>query len=124
MAKLLIVDDDHNLLNLLCEELVNAGFEVTKLDNGGDAIVLAIEETFDLILLDMLMPGLDGVQVIKVLRKITPHVPIIGLTGYVGKGYISQAANLGVKILTKPVILKDLINEINQTLENVPLKKN
>ena len=118
MSKLLVVDDDNNLLKYLSDGLSKAGFDVKTLDNGADAIVLAIEESFDLILLDMLMPGLNGIQVAKVLRKITPKIPIIGLTGYIGKGYINQASALGVKILTKPVVFKELINEINQALQN------
>jgi CheY-like chemotaxis protein len=120
MTKLLIVDDDTSLLSFLSEGLMNAGFEVKMLDNGADAIVMAIEEPFDLILLDMLMPGLDGVQVVKVLRKIIPHVPIIGLTGYVGIGYMAQATQLGVKILTKPIVFAELIKEINQALVDSP----
>lgn len=117
MKKLLIVDDDNNLLGYLSEELTDAGFSVKTYDNGADAIVAAAEETFDLILLDMLMPGLDGIQVVRVLQKVAPKVPIIGLTGYVGRGYMSQAMGLGVSILTKPVEIPVLIKEINDTIE-------
>ncbi len=116
MKRLLIVDDDVNLLTFFEEELTQAGFSVTIRDNGADAIIAAAEEEYDLILLDMLMPGLDGIKVTKVLRKITPGIPIIGLTGYVGRGYLSQAMELGVPILTKPVVMTDLILEINQAL--------
>jgi DNA-binding response OmpR family regulator len=117
MTKLLIVDDDINLLKFLSDELIEAGFEVKTLENGSDAIVYAIDEPFDLVLLDMLMPGLNGLQVIKVFRKIIPTIPIIGLTGYIGKTDISQASVMGVKILTKPVELKRLIKLVKQTLE-------
>jgi DNA-binding response OmpR family regulator len=117
MKKLLIVDDDNNLLNYLNEELTEAGFRVKTYDNGADAIVAAAEDTFDLILLDMLMPGLDGIQVVRVLQKVAPKVPIIGLTGYVGRGYMSQAMGLGVSILTKPVEIPALVKEINETIE-------
>jgi two-component system, cell cycle response regulator CpdR len=122
MKKLLIVDDDNNLLNYLNEELSEAGYKVKTYDNGADAIVAAAEETFDLILLDMLMPGLDGIQVVRVLQKVAPKVPIIGLTGYVGRGYMSQAMGLGVSILTKPVEIPALVKEINETIE-LNLKK-
>jgi two-component system, cell cycle response regulator CpdR len=117
MKKLLIVDDDNNLLNYLNEELTEAGYKVKTYDNGADAIVAAAEETFDLILLDMLMPGLDGIQVVRVLQKVAPKVPIIGLTGYVGRGYMTQAMGLGVSILTKPVEIPTLVKEINDTIE-------
>ena len=117
MLKLLIVDDDVNLLSFLGEELVNAGFEVKTLDNGADAIVAAVETTYDLILLDMLMPGMDGIRVIKVLRKIIPHVPIIGLTGYASKNYVTEANILGVRILSKPVVFNELVKEIKHAIE-------
>jgi DNA-binding response OmpR family regulator len=122
MAKLLVVDDDTNLLKFLNEGLTDAGFEVKTIDNGADAIVSAVEEPFDLILLDMLMPGLDGIRVIKVLKKIIPHVPILGLTGYTGKRYVTEATQLGVRILTKPVEFSILVNEVNRAIECVRAK--
>jgi DNA-binding response OmpR family regulator len=116
MTKLLVIDDDTNLLNFLKEELSEAGFNVQIVDNGADAIVLVAEQSFDLILLDMLMPGLDGIQVVRVLRKVAPGVSIIGLTGYVGRGYMSQAMEIGVNILTKPVVFSELVKEIQDTI--------
>lgn len=117
MTKLLIIDDDVNLLSYLSEEFTDEGFSVKTIDNGADAIVLAVEQKFDLIVLDMLMPGLDGIQVVRVLRKVIPGIPIIGLTGYVGRGYMTQAMELGVTILTKPVVFTDLLKEIKDTLQ-------
>jgi DNA-binding response OmpR family regulator len=116
MQKILIVDDDTTLLDYLQEELSDVGFEVQTYDNGADAIVATAEQSYDLILLDMMMPGLDGIQVVRVLRKIAPKVPIIGLTGYVGRGYMSQAMGLGVSILTKPVEVSSLVKVINKTI--------
>jgi DNA-binding response OmpR family regulator len=118
MKRLLVVDDDMNLLSFFLEELTQAGFDVSIKDNGADAIIAAVDEKFDLVLLDMLMPGLDGIKVTRVLRKVAPDLPIIGLTGYVGRGYLHQANSLGVPILTKPVVMSDLIIRINQMLEN------
>lgn len=116
MKRLLIVDDDMNLLSFFLEELTQAGFDVSIKNNGADAIISAVEERFDLVLLDMLMPGLDGIKVARVLRKVVPTLPIIGLTGYMGRGYLSQATSLGVPILTKPVMISDLIHEIQRTI--------
>ncbi len=86
MPKILIAEDDADVRLFLQEELTDAGFTVTGVGDGADAVVVAVEESFDLYLLDMLMPGLDGIQTIRVLKKVTPAVPIIGLTGYVGLG--------------------------------------
>jgi len=116
MPRILIAEDDPDVRSFLEDELTNAGFTVTAVDNGADAVVAAVEQPYDLYLLDMLMPGLDGIQTIRVLKKVTPDVPIIGLTGYVGLGYMAQAAAYGVICLAKPVVIADLIREINEAI--------
>ena len=118
MPKILIAEDDADVRLFLQEELADAGFTVTGVGDGADAVVVAVEESFDLYLLDMLMPGLDGIQTIRVLKKVTPAVPIIGLTGYVGLGYMAQASAYGVICLPKPVVMADLIKEINEAIHS------
>ena len=118
MPKILIAEDDADVRLFLHEELTDAGFTVTGVSDGADAVVVAVEESFDLYLLDMLMPGLDGIQTIRVLKKVTPDVPIIGLTGYVGLGYMAQASAYGVICLPKPVVMADLIKEINEAIQS------
>ena len=81
-------------------------------------MVTAVEESFDLVILNMMMPGLDGIQITQVLRKISPRLPIIGLTDYAGRGLMMQASDLGVVCLNKPVAINDLHNEINNTLQS------
>jgi two-component system nitrogen regulation response regulator NtrX len=112
MPKILIADDQRDLLDFLCDELTEVGFVVKTVNNGADAVVTAVEESFDIFLLDMYMPGLNGIQAIKVLRKIAPGVPIIGLTGYLGRGYMAEAAALGVTTLSKPIATDQLLAEI------------
>lgn len=119
MAKLLVVDDEADVRNFLKEELSREGFMVNTASNGADAIVAAAEQSYDLIVLDMLMPGLDGIQVIRVLRKVIPGTPIIGLTGYVGRGYMAQASAFGVVCLSKPVVITDLMKEISEALKSI-----
>lgn len=115
--KLLIAEDDRELRNFLRDELIDAGFTVTAVKDGAEAVVHAADQSFDLFLLDMMMPGLDGIQTIRVLRKVAPGAPIVGLTGYVGQGFMSQAAAYGVTCLSKPVVMTDLIKEINDALQ-------
>lgn len=116
MTRILIADDQHDLLEFLDDELTDAGFYVKTVDNGADAVVSAAEEPFDLFLLDMLMPGLTGIQAIKVLRKVAPGTPVIGLTGYLGRGFMAEAAALGVTCLSKPVAMDELLDEIYEAL--------
>lgn len=117
MQKLLVVDDEADVRSFLKEELSREGFIVSTASNGADAIVAAAEQSFDAIILDMLMPGLDGIQVIRVLRKVIPETPIIGLTGYVGRGYMAQASAFKVTCLSKPVVIADLMKEIKEELK-------
>ena len=117
MPKLLVVDDESDVRNFLREELTREEFTVSTASNGADAIVAAAEQSYDAIILDMLMPGLDGIQVIRVLRKVIPGTPIIGLTGYVGRGYMAQASAFGVVCLSKPVVIADLLREIKEALQ-------
>jgi CheY-like chemotaxis protein len=119
MPMLLLVDDEADVRNFLKEELGREGYQVHTANNGADAIVAAAEQSFDAIVLDMLMPGLDGIQVIRVLRKVCPQTPIIGLTGYVGRGYMAQASAFGVVCLSKPVIIVDLLKELNAALSEI-----
>jgi DNA-binding response OmpR family regulator len=115
--KLLIAEDDHDLRNFLHDELTRAGFTVTAVKDGSEAVVAAVDQLFDLFLLDMLMPNLDGLQTIRVLHRITPGVPIIGLTGYASQSFMLQtAAYYGVNCLIKPVVMADLVREINETI--------
>lgn len=116
MPRILVVEDEKDVREFLQEELSDVGYSVSAVKDGVQAIVTAAEQSFDLVLLDMLMPGLDGIQTIKVLQKIQPLMPIIGLTGYVGRGYMAQASAFGVTCLSKPLDMEELLREINDAL--------
>jgi DNA-binding response OmpR family regulator len=121
MTRILLAEDDPDVRCFLRNELMDLGFKVTVVSNGAEAIIAAVDEPHDLYLLDMMMPGLDGIQTIRVLRKVTPSVPILGLTGHIGQGYMSHASAYGVICLSKPILIEDLVREINETLR---MKKN
>ena len=116
MKKILVADDDNDLRDFLSDELSSAGYSVTSVRNGADAVVEAVEGRYDLVLMDMYMPGLDGMQAIRVLRKVAPRLPVIGLTGYVGRGYMSEAMSYDVTCLSKPVNLAELLTEVREKL--------
>ncbi len=117
MIKILLAEDEPDVRLFLKDELSDNGFKVTAVANGGEAVVAAVDDSYDLYLLDMMMPGLNGIQVIQVLRKVTPGIPVIGLTGYVGRGYMSQASAYGVTCLSKPIDMDELMKEINETVK-------
>lgn len=80
--KIMVVDDDQFLVDLIVEKLVKAGFDTTTAFDGTSALKKISEEKPDLILLDLLMPGLDGVTVLESLKKNpeTKNTPVIILT--------------------------------------------
>lgn len=114
--RLLITDDESDVRDLLQEELTNAGFRVNTVSNGADAVVEAVEGQYDLLIMDMHMIGLDGIEAIRVLRTIRPDLPILGLSGYASRGFNVEAHRLNVKLLDKPIEIEDLIKEIDLIL--------
>ena len=82
MNKILIVDDDKNLLDVLNYNLVKEGYTVVTAENGIKALELARKEKPDLIILDIMLPGLDGLELCRILRK-EMAVPILILTAKV-----------------------------------------
>ena len=118
MQKILLADDERDVRSLLQGELESAGYRVTAVATGAEAVIAAADGGYDLYLLDMMMPGMNGVQTIQVLRKITPKIPILGLTGYTGQGYMAQASAYNVTCLAKPIDINDLLGEIKLKLAN------
>ncbi|HBI04799.1 MAG TPA: DNA-binding response regulator, partial [Paenibacillaceae bacterium] len=80
MKKLLIVDDEQSILTLLEFNLKKAGYEVIKAMDGNQAVKLAIEGNPDLMILDIMLPGMDGIEVCKKLRMEKVDLPILMLT--------------------------------------------
>ena len=80
--KILIIEDETSLLNVLSEKLKLEGFEVLEAKNGEEGLGLAINQKPDLILLDIIMPKMDGITMLRKLRENTwgKHVPVIILT--------------------------------------------
>jgi DNA-binding response OmpR family regulator len=120
----LIVDDEEEFLTLLAIELSSEGYHVIKAHNGSQAVQIARDFKPDVIVQDILMPDLDGGQVIKMLKSqaATRHIPIIVLTAVVTKE--EQAVNhLPVNIddviypaLAKPFNPKDLLMAIKKLI--------
>ncbi len=78
--KLLLVDDDIEFSELLSTYLAGEGLKVTTAHNGNEALVIAQTSTFDVCLLDVMMPELDGIETLKQLRQLHPNLPVIMLT--------------------------------------------
>ena len=113
--KILLVDDEKEFLEVMSERMANRGMEVTTALSAKEAIEKVKSESFDAIVLDLLMPEMDGLEAIEALKKINPDLQIIFLTGNatVEKGI--EAMKLGaMDLMEKPADLNSLTERIKK----------
>jgi DNA-binding response OmpR family regulator len=111
--KILVVDDEHSVRSLVADFFTPLGYQVITTENGNDALELAATEEPDVILLDVVMPGLDGTDVCKALRanEKTANIPVIMMTGFPGAAIdVSQSAP--DDLVLKPFMLSDLLKRV------------
>jgi len=116
---LLLVDDEQAYVNILSRRLERKGFQVKIANNGTQAIQLARIEDFDVAVLDLKMDDMDGIEVLKIFKKMVPDMIVIMLTGHGSE----QAARDGMKFgafdyLTKPCEFEDLVEKIWEAYED------
>lgn len=116
-ARVLYVDDEDALRFLVREQLSAEGFDVVVAEGGPAAMECMREQAFDVVLLDILMPGMDGFSVLKEIKKLPKRPRVIMLTGVneisTALASLKQGAN---DYVTKPYDLKDLISCIHRVL--------
>lgn len=116
-ASILIVDDEPSILQSLSGLLTDEGFEVTTATNGYEGLQLIERETPDLVLLDIWMPGIDGLETLKEIKKTSPHVQVIMVTGHGTIETAVQATKLGAfDFIEKPLSIDKVIVAINNAL--------
>ena len=114
---LLIVDDEPIILDSFARELTGAGFEVTTAASGEEAVARITRGRFDLVTADLLMPGIDGLQVLRAAKKRDPQTMVIILTGCGGAGTAVDGLRLGADdYLQKPCDTDELILRISNCL--------
>ena len=108
-AKLLLVDDDPDLLDLLSEELTKEGFCCTSVTNGQDALLETRDKDFDLVILDWNLPDFEGIEVCKRMRKNLIVTPVLMLTAHDAISDRVAALDIGADdYLTKPFEIEEL----------------
>lgn len=119
--KILVVDDEEDMLDLLELRLAANGYSVVTANNGKDAIRLAKEEHPDLILLDIMMPGMDGSEVAGILRNDpeTKNIPVVFLTCLYAKDEEKRRGHAihGNFFIAKPFDQNELLAEIKKQIE-------
>lgn len=118
MKKILIVDDDKALRDQLAEILRGAGYETTEAASGRQAVELATEGDFDLVLLDLMMPRMSGTEVLGELRKVSPRSRVIMLTAFATVENAVEVIKRGASdYLSKPFKIDDLLTRMRRVLE-------
>jgi len=114
--KLLVVDDDLNIQRLYKEELEEEGYEVVIASTGKEALEIFGKEKFDIVTLDILMPDIDGISLLRKMKEQRPDIPIIMSTAYdyrddfavwASEAYIVKSSDLGELKST----IKKLVNQ-------------
>ena len=121
--RILVIDDEPHILNFIEINLVHAGFRVLKAVTGQQGIDLAFEEGCSLVLTDLRLPDMDGVEVMQKIHERLPRLPTIIMTGYGTIDNAVEAMKRGARdYLTKPVTIQDVIFRIHKVLEFVDLE--
>jgi DNA-binding NtrC family response regulator len=114
-AKILIVDDEKEFLDILAERLGVRGMDVSTATSAEDALQMIAEAMYDVVILDFMMPALDGFKALKLLKQKRPEVQIILLTGNVPEQKYIEAKKLGaLDVIEKPPDLNALIEKIKK----------
>ncbi|NLG87161.1 MAG: response regulator transcription factor [Firmicutes bacterium] len=114
--KILVVDDEEHILELLRYNLEREGYVVCLAKDGNQALKVAEKERPDLVILDLMLPGIDGLEVCRILRQIS-NVPIMMLTAKRGKMDIILGLELGADdYVTKPFRLRELLARVRAIL--------
>jgi DNA-binding response OmpR family regulator len=119
-TKLLIIDDNPSITDMLELVLPPEGFEVTTVNSGNEGIELTKALNPDVVILDLMMPGIDGWRVCKEIRAFS-EVPILILSAVVETEEVSKAINVGANdYLVKPAPLEKLISHVNKLAKETP----
>jgi two-component system cell cycle response regulator CpdR len=115
MVRILLAEDDEDMRRFLTRALENAGYQVVSFDNGLSAYERLREEPFHVLLTDIVMPEMDGIELARKASDLDPDLKIMFITGFAAVALNpDMQAPRNVKILSKPFHLKDLVGEIGR----------
>jgi two-component system, cell cycle response regulator CpdR len=115
--KILLAEDDNDMRRFLAKALQNAGYAVVSFDNGLSAYNRLREEPFELLLTDIVMPEMDGIELARRATELDPDIKVMFITGFAAVALNpDNNAPPQAKVLSKPFHLKDLVAEVQRML--------
>ncbi len=118
--RVLLVDDEEEFVSALSERLMLRGIEVDSALNGEEALARMVEKEFEVVILDVLMPGLGGLEVLKQIKSTHPHTQVILLTGHGSTREGIEGMRLGAfDYLIKPVDIEEMLEKMKEAAKTV-----
>ena len=114
MLRILVAEDEEAMRAYLARALQNAGYDVVAVDRGTHALPYLENEHFDLLLSDIVMPEMDGIELAQRCAEISPATKVMFITGFAAVTLKANREAPQVKVLSKPFHLKDLVLEVER----------
>ena len=114
MIRILLAEDDEAMRVYLGRALENAGYEVISVDRGTAALPYLETEHFDLLLSDIVMPEMDGIELAQKCAELCPHTKVMFITGFAAVSLRASREAPQAKVLSKPFHLRDLVLEVQR----------
>lgn len=122
--RVLIVDDEPDFLETIVKRLQRRHIDVTGVGGGKEALEMLRDQHFDVAILDVRMPGMDGIETLKLMKKEMPLMEVILLTGHASVESGIQGMQLGAfDYVMKPADIDELIEKVHQALERKSLRE-
>jgi DNA-binding NtrC family response regulator len=123
-ARILLVDDETVFANNMSKLLNRRGYQVSAVNSGDAALQALMDHSFDVMVLDLKMPGMDGIALLHEMRKLGLFTEVLVLTGHGSIDTALEAIQLGAyDYLTKPCEIADLVSKIEAALERKTAKE-
>jgi two-component system cell cycle response regulator CpdR len=117
MARILLAEDDDSMRRFLAKALQNAGHDVESFGNGTDAHRKLKDDIFDILLTDIVMPEMDGIELARRAAELDPTLKIMFITGFAAVALNPETeAPRDAKVLSKPFHLRDLVSEVERLM--------
>ena len=117
MIRILLAEDDTAMREYLTRALERSGYAVTAVDRGTAALPLIESEPFDLLLTDIVMPEMDGIELAQRASEIVPAMRVMFITGFAAVTLRAGQTRPQARVLSKPFHLRDLVMEVDRMFE-------
>ena len=114
MIRILLAEDEEAMRTYLSRALQNAGYDVVAVDRGTKALPLLMSQHFDLLLSDIVMPEMDGIELAQRCAEVSPKTKVMFITGFAAVTLKASREAPQAKVLSKPFHLRDLVMEVER----------